>query len=82
VKDNNDRGEGCGYQVFEKEGNREESRKIKEKDFEEKTLKEEGEIFLREFMKQKRSRKGVKTKQKVSVPQFFPCFFVNLNFVM
>ncbi|KAH8505006.1 hypothetical protein H0E87_012301, partial [Populus deltoides] len=69
VKDNNDRGEGCGYQVFEKEGNREESRKIKEKDFEEKTLKEEGEIFLREFMKQKRSRKGVKTKQKPVVKE-------------
>ena len=28
MKDNSDRGEGCGYQVFE-EGNREESRKIK-----------------------------------------------------
>ncbi|KAG6772269.1 hypothetical protein POTOM_023671 [Populus tomentosa] len=66
VKDNSDRGEGCGYQVFEKEGNREESRKIKEKDFKEKTIKEEGEIFLREFMKQKRSRKGVKMKQKSS----------------
>ncbi|KAL9399668.1 hypothetical protein Peur_008629 [Populus x canadensis] len=69
VKDNSDRGEGCGYQVFEKEGNREESRKIKEKDFKEKTLKEEGEIFLREFMKQKRSRKGVKTKQKPVVKE-------------
>ncbi|KAI5585679.1 hypothetical protein BDE02_06G161400 [Populus trichocarpa] len=69
VKDNSDKGEGCGYQVFEKEGNREESRKIKEKDFKEKTLKEEGEIFLREFMKQKRSRKGVKTKQKPVVKE-------------
>ncbi|KAJ6914355.1 hypothetical protein NC651_016581 [Populus alba x Populus x berolinensis] len=69
VKDNSDRGEGCGYQVFEKEGNREESRKIKEKDFKEKTLKEEGEIFLREFMKQKRSRKGVKMKQKPVVKE-------------
>ncbi|XP_011033450.1 PREDICTED: uncharacterized protein LOC105131928 isoform X5 [Populus euphratica] len=69
VKDNNDRGEGCGYQVFEKEGNREESRKIKEKDFKEKTLKEEGEIVLREFMKQKRSRKGVQKKQKPVVKE-------------
>ncbi|XP_034907764.1 uncharacterized protein [Populus alba] len=69
VKDNSDRGEGCGYQVFEKEGNREESRKIIEKDFKEKTIKEEGEIFLREFMKQKRSRKGVKMKQKPVVKE-------------